>query len=112
VELRRKHVAYAWDYSQEPDEVWPGISQLRLYDGRRSRVLRTTSTSGAGGQVIRSPSFSDKHLLYFAQVGEAMASDIVRYSLATKRLWSTDGSYPRILFRSPGSTAGWSQPRG
>ena len=99
VELRRKHVAYAWDYSQEPDEVWPGISQLRLYDGRRSRVLRTTSTSGAGGQVIRSPSFSDKHLLYFAQVGEAMASDIVRYSLATKRLWSTDGSYPENTFQ-------------
>lgn len=90
VELNGKHLAYAWDYNDSPDGL---TSQLRLYDGKRSRVLFTTYSLQGGfeGAVVRSPSFDNRHTLHFVEMGSDPASQIVRYSLATKRLESTRG---------------------
>ena len=86
VELRGKRVAYSWNYGYSES----GKSQLRLYGGRRSRALFTTywAQGAAEGAKVGSPSFDNRHTLYFAEMNSD-ASQIVRYSLATKRLRST-----------------------
>lgn len=86
-EVRGTHVAYSWDYG----EGLQGKSELRLYDGRRSRVLYATSWGGAGGHAFEWPTFANRGTLYVVEQGIEGEdfSQIVRYSLATGKLEKT-----------------------